>query len=200
VALTRADEFLGRAESPKEQERRLNDILEAFQSLLKLKEAGEISGIGMNGGDWRCLEVLDRHVPLDWLRLSGCYTPMRHEPDLVRFMTSLSERKIPIVLASVFQGGFFVGAQHLDNRALVASDPRDARKLAWRKSFIALCQGHGISPAHACIQFALSAPGVVAVAIDTARPDRVAENVQSVLTTVSGEFWESMKEEGLIAP
>jgi D-threo-aldose 1-dehydrogenase len=197
VALAGADEYLSGGDSPTEQDRRLNEIVGAFQALLKLKEAGEIAGIGLDGNDWRRIEMIDRHVPLDWLRLWGCYTPLRHEPDLLRFTTSLSERKIPIVLAGVFQGGFLVGGLQLDNRALDASDPRDARELAWRKSFVALCQGHGISPAHACIQFALSAPGVKAVAIDTTRPEHVAENVRSVLTPVPNALWESMKEEGL---
>jgi D-threo-aldose 1-dehydrogenase len=124
---------------------------------------------------------------------------MRHVPDLVQFMDSLAARQVPIVLGGVFQEGFLVGGQRLDNQDLNPDDPRDARQLAWRKSFVALCQGHGISPAHACIQFAMSAPGAVAVAINTSRPERVAENIRSVLTSAPDALWESMKEEGLLA-
>jgi D-threo-aldose 1-dehydrogenase len=199
VALAGADEYLAGADTPAEEDRRLDEIVGAFQTLSKLKEAGEIAGVGLDGNDWRPVEMIERHVRPDWVRLAGCYSPLRHEPDLLRFMTSLSERKIPIVLAGIFQGGFLVGGPKLDNGTLDPSDPRDARHLAWRKSFVALCQGHGISPAHACIQFALSAPGVTAVAIDTTRPEHVAENVQSVLTTVPAAFWESMSEEGLLS-
>ena len=57
----------------------------------------------------------------------------------------------------------------------------------------------GITPAEACIQFALSGPGVVALILNSSHPDRVAENIASVERTVPNAFWASMKEEGLLA-
>jgi len=199
VAINEADKYLDEAASPQERDRRIADVTRAFQELLKLKEAGEVVAVGVAGKDWRCIEMIGKHVPFDWVRLSGCFSPMHGAPDVVRFMASLAERQIPIVLAGVFHSGFLVGGQCYDHRVLDTEDEQDARQLAWRKSFVALCHGHGISPAHACIQFALSAPGVVAVAVDTTQPERVAENVRSVLTRVPGSLWESMKEEGLLA-
>ena len=44
-----------------------------------------------------------------------------------------------------------------------------------------------------------SAPGIVAVALNTSHPDRVADNVEMVLKESRNGFWASMKEEGLIA-
>jgi D-threo-aldose 1-dehydrogenase len=79
-----------------------------------------------------------------------------------------------------------------------AEDDTQRGLLAWRKAFVALCDGHGITPAHACIQFALSLPGVVAVQLDSSYPDRVAENIRSGFTRVPPNFWASMIEEGLL--
>ena len=52
----------------------------------------------------------------------------------------------------------------------------------------------------ACVQFALSAPGVAAVSLNTSRPERVAENVNAVEAAVPPAFWSDAKQAGLIAP
>jgi D-threo-aldose 1-dehydrogenase len=113
-------------------------------------------------------------------------------------MAELADRRVPIILAGVFDGGFLAGGNRLDGRAVNADDPSQRWLFAWRKAFVALCDGHGISPTHACIQFALSLRGVVAVQLDSSYADRVAANIRSVYTEVPRGFWESMKEEGLL--
>jgi D-threo-aldose 1-dehydrogenase len=131
--------------------------------------------------------------------IAGSLTVMNHPAELLDFISSLAARQVAVINSAVFHSGFLVGGRYFDNRVADAGDPADQRLFAWRKSFVALCHGHGVSPAHACIQFGLSAPGIVAVALNSSHPDRVAENVQSVLTKVPDSFWTSMKEEGLLA-
>ena len=114
-------------------------------------------------------------------------------------MTALADRQVAIIGSSVFHSDFLVGGSRFGNRMLSPEDPADQRLFAWRKAFAALCYGHGIAPAHACIQFALSVPGVIAVALDTSYPDRIAENAASAVTPVPDAFFESMKEEGLLS-
>ena len=199
LAINRPDKYLALATSPADRQRRFRDVLDAYGALYELKAACQVVAVGIAARDWRVVKEIAEAVAVDWVKLSHCCTVMRHAPELVAFMTSLAERQVPIVSSGVFEGGFLVGAQHLDNRALNRDNAADRSPLAWRKSFVALCEGHGLSPAHACIQFGLSAPGVVAVGIDTTYPDRVAENVKSVLTPVPDTFWAAMREEGLLA-
>jgi len=52
---------------------------------------------------------------------------------------------------------------------------------------------------HACVQFGLSVPGVVAVALNTSHADRIQQNVAAIATPVPPQFWASLKEEGLVA-
>ena len=59
-------------------------------------------------------------------------------------------------------------------------------------------QAHGVTPAEACVEFSRSAPGIVAIALNTSHPDRVAENVDMVLRQLPSHFWAAMKEEGLV--
>jgi D-threo-aldose 1-dehydrogenase len=118
---------------------------------------------------------------------------------LVEFIASLADRKIAIINSAVFHAGFLVGGRYFDYRVVSPDHPADKHLFSWRKSFVALCEGHGVTPAHACVQFGLSAPGIVAVALNTVHPDRVADNVESVLKKLPESFWASMKEERLLA-
>jgi D-threo-aldose 1-dehydrogenase len=163
----------------------------------ELKSAGLVLGAGVAARDLRTLSSLTPSA--DWMVLTGGFTLMRHPAELLASMTELAARQIPIIVSNVFEGGFLVGSNRLDGRVLSAEDPADRSLLTWRTSFAALCHGHGVTPAQACIQFALSGRGVIAVMLNSSHPDRVAENAGCVGQPVSDLFWASMKEEGLLA-
>ncbi len=170
---------------------------DAWRMAAELKYAGTVHGVGVAITDWQASrEWIAINVP-DWIVLCGC-TMMRHTPEMLAFIAQLSNRQIPVVLKGVFDCGFLVGGNRLVGRVLNVNNATDRSWLAWRKAFVALCDGHGVSPAHACIQFALSLPGVVSVQVDSSYPDRVAENIRSAYTEVPVNFWASMKEEGLL--
>jgi D-threo-aldose 1-dehydrogenase len=193
------DEYLAAASSPDDRRRRFDDILGAYRALAELKQRGEVLGVGVGAKDWRSIQEIDAAVPLDWVMLANSFTIMRHPPELVEFMQSLAARNIPIINSAVFHAGFLVGGKFFDYRVVNRASESDRPLFAWRKSFVALCQAHGISPMHACVQFGLRGPGVVAVALNTSHPDRVGENVSAVLDPVPPQFWASLQEEGLIA-
>ena len=121
------------------------------------------------------------------------------DPPVIEFVADMAERQIAVITSGVFHGGFLTGGKAVDGRMLRPDDEADRPLLAWRKSFVALCEGHGVAPIDACARFGLSVPGVVAVRFDTSHPDRVAADVDAVTKQVPNELWESMKEEGLIA-
>jgi D-threo-aldose 1-dehydrogenase len=193
------DEYLAAASSPDDRRCRFDDIRDAYRGLAELKQRGEVVGVGVGAKDWRSVQEIDAAVPLDWVMLANSFTVMRHPPELLRFMESLAERNIPIINSAVFHAGFLVGGPYFDYRIVNAQNDADRPLFAWRKSFVALCEAHGISPMHACVQFGKSGPGVAAVALNTSHPDRVGENVAAVLNPVPPQFWGSLKEEGLIA-
>ena len=193
------DEYLAAATSPADRDRRFDDILGAYQALRDLKASGIVVAIGVAAKDWRAVREIDEAVDLDWVMLANSFTVMNHPAELVDFMASLADRKIAIINSAVFHAGFLVGGRYFDYRVVSPDNPADKHLFAWRKSFVALCEAHGVLPAHACVQFGLSAPGIAAVALNTGHPDRIAENVESVLRKVPETFWGSMKEEGLLA-
>jgi D-threo-aldose 1-dehydrogenase len=193
------DEYLAAATSPDDRQRRFDDIRGAYRALAELKARGEVPGIGVGAKDWRSIAEIDAHVPLDWVMMANSFTVMRHPPELIAFMESLAKRNIPIINSAIFHAGFLVGGRYFDYRVVSQDNEVDRPLFAWRKSFVALCEAHGISPMHACVQFGKAGPGVVAVALNTSHPDRIEDNVKAVLEPVPPQFWASLKEEGLIA-
>ncbi|HVT26785.1 MAG TPA: aldo/keto reductase [Lacipirellulaceae bacterium] len=170
---------------------------EAWQAVSGLKTSGLVRGVGVFTSD---ADALNLHpVDADWVWLHGGLTLLNHPAETIDFLKELAGRQTPIFASEVFGGGFLIGGNSLRGRMVNANDPTSRSLFAWRKSFVALCQGHGILPAHACVQFALTAPGVVAVELESSTPEQVAENVVAVLRKVPASFWESMKEEGLLS-
>jgi D-threo-aldose 1-dehydrogenase len=169
-----------------------------WRSAMVLKAANAVQGVGIAVRDRQAGARRLAEIDPDWVTLVGGCTAMRHSSECFAFMAELASRQIPIVLAGVFDGGFLVGGNRLDGVTLSADDAAHRSYIVWRKAFVALCDGHGITPAHACIQFGLSLPGVVAVQIDSSYSDRVAENIRSAFVEVPSNFWASMREEGLL--
>jgi D-threo-aldose 1-dehydrogenase len=199
VSVHDPDEYLAAAASADDRRRRFADVVGAYRALAELKQQGHVLGIGVDAQDWRMIQGIADEVALDWVTLAGSLTVLRHPPELLAFIARLVERDIAIINSGVFHSGFLVGGKYYDGR--VVSPERDADRplFAWRKSFVALCEGHGISPMHACVQFGLSVPGVVAVALNTSHADRIKEQVTAVATPAPPQFWASLKEEGLLA-
>lgn len=169
-----------------------------WQAAANLKAANAVQGVGIETRDWQAVARGVAAIKPDWVTFAGGCTVMRHATDCLALLTELASQQIPVILAGVFDGGFLVGGNRLDGRP-VSFDVEEQRAfISWRKAFVALCDGHGISPAHACIQFALSLPGVVAVQIDSSYSDRVSENIRSAFVEVPANFWASMREEGLL--
>ena len=164
-----------------------------------MKADGKVKAVGIAARDWNVAAQICDAMALDFVILIGCFTVMRHPSAMLDFLAALADRQIAVINAGVFHGGFLTGSDGFDGRAVTGDNPSDQSLFSWRKSFAALCHGHSVSPAHACIRFALMAPAITAVALNTSHPDRVAENVRAVCTKVPGALWASMKEEGLLA-
>lgn len=199
VSVHDPDEYLAAATSPDDRRRRFDEILDAYRALAELKGRGDVIGVGVGAKDWQVIREIDIAVPLDWVMIANSFTILRHPPELAAFMQSLADRGIAIINSAVFHAGFLVGGKYFDYRVLDPNKDADRPLFAWRKSFAALSEAHGIAPMHACVQFGVAGPGVVAVALNTSHADRIEQNVAAVVNPVPDHFWASMKEEGLLA-
>jgi D-threo-aldose 1-dehydrogenase len=198
VSVHDPDEYLAASACEDDRRRRLADILEAYRALSELKARGEVRAVGVGSKDWRIIQEIDAAVELDWVMLANSLTIYRHPPELVQFAESLAARGIGVINSAVFHAGFLVGGRFFDYRIVRGDEAADRERLAWREAFFAVCHRHCVEPDVACIQFALSAPGVVAVAMNTSNPAKIARNARAVEAAAPNSYWRDMKERGLI--
>lgn len=197
VSVHDPDEYLAAAESPADRRQRWDDVLGAYRALQELRRDGKVKGVGVGSKDWTVIRGIADAVDLDWAMFACSLTVYTHPAELITFMERLKERDVALINSAVFNAGFLTGGIYFDYRI---PDPATDRALfAWRERFFAVCREFGVSPADACIQFAMTAPGVVSVALNTSSPERIRQNVESVQATIPDRFWTALKDADVIA-
>ena len=129
--------------------------------------------------------------------LANSLTVYRHPEALIAFVEDLASRGIAIINSAVFHAGFLVGGKFFDYS--VVTRDQESELYAWREEFHTLCEIHRIQPSAACIQFALTPPGVLAISLNSSVPSRVGYNVAAVKTAIPANFWQDAKKAGLIS-
>jgi D-threo-aldose 1-dehydrogenase len=198
VSVHDPDEYLARASSAGERQERFGHLNEAYRALKELKRAGVVQAVGVGAKDWRVIREIHKQSPLDWVMIANSLTILRHPLELVEFVESLRREEVGVINSGVFHAGYLIGGPFFDYRVPPAGAEETARLHRWRQSFYALCRGHNVSPVHACVRFALSPPGVAAVAMNCGTPEQVAENVAAVQANLPPAFWQEAKDLGLI--
>lgn len=197
VSVHDPDEYLDAATDSDDRARRFDDVLGAYRALGELKASGEVAAVGVGSKDWTVIRELASRVKLDWVMLACSLTVYTHPPELLAFVEELRRQGTAVVNSAVFNAGFLVGGGYFD---YVQVTPEDRPELfAWRETFLAACHRHAVNPAEACVQFGLAPAGVVAVALNTSRPARVADNVRAVTAEIPPAFWADLKHDHLIA-
>jgi D-threo-aldose 1-dehydrogenase len=191
------DEFLATAKNPADRKLRFENVLGAYRALFELKKNGAVKAVGIGSKDWRVIREISALVDLDWAMLACSLTVYSHPPELLDFITQLHSRGVGMINSAVFHAGFLTGGAWFDYRK---PDPiADAKLFSWREKFLVVCKKLNANPADVCVQFGLAVPGVVAVALNTGKPERIAENVASAQNKIPPELWRALKEENLIA-
>jgi len=199
VSVHDPDEYLaGAGNDAEELTRRYEDILDAYEALFDLKQQGKVSAIGVGAKDWRVIKRLVRDVPLDWVMFANSMTLKSHPWELAYLIRELADRDVKVINSAVFNSGFLVGSDYYDYKLMRRGDPRADRLFRWRDEFFAVCDEFGVTPAAACVQFALYVPGVCSIALQSSNPDRVKENLDMAAVRLPEEFWRALRERDLV--
>jgi len=190
------DEFLAAAKNPAERKLHFENVLGAYRALFELKKRGAVKAVGIGSKDWRVIREISEKVDLDWAMLACSLTVYSHPPELLDFIAQLHSRGVGMINSAVFNAGFLTGGAWFDYRK---PDPiADAKLFSWREKFLAVCKKFDANPADVCVQFGLAVPGVVAVALNTGKPERIKDNVASVQNEIPSALWRALKDEGLV--
>jgi D-threo-aldose 1-dehydrogenase len=198
VSVHDPDEYLAKAASEGEAAALYRDILEAYRALADLKQQGKVKAIGVGAKNWKVIAQIAGDVQLDWVMIANSMTIKKHPPDLLAFMQRLQQQGVQVINSAVFHAGFLIGGDYYDYKRVEPDTPANKALFQWREDFFALCREYRVKPAEACTAFALLAPGVVSIALNTTNPRRVQENVAMAYGQIPAGFWRAMKARGLI--
>lgn len=199
VSVHDPDEFLEKATNETDYKRRYDDILGAYQALGELKEKGLVKAVGVGAKNWKIIEKIAGDVHLDWVMIANSMTIKSHPYELLSFMKKLESEDVQIINSAVFHSGFLIGSDYYDYQLLERDNIEHRNIFQWRDLFFALCSRYEIKPAEACVQFAMKAPGVTSVALNTTNPDRVRQNVNMAFADIPNDFWIEMINNNLIS-
>ena len=198
VSVHDPDEYLDAAASEGDFEKRFRNITEAYKALSILKSEGKAKALGVGAKNWKTVRLIADAVDLDWVMFANSMTIYRHPEDLLVFMGKLHSMGIAIINSAVFHAGFLTGGDYFDYVRIKPDSEENKAKFRWREDFFAVCRKYNIVPADACVQFAITPPGVVSISLNTSDPGRVKSNVESVERQIPVEFWREMISNGLI--
>ncbi len=192
------DEYLAASDGTADEEARWADVLGAYRALGELRASGKARAIGVGSKDWRVIERLVDACELDWVMLATSFTIYHHESEVIEFIESLRRRDIAVINSAVFHGGFLTGGEFFNYRPVDPKTAQGSKLIDWRDRFWRVCEKFDVSPAEACVAFGISSAGVVAIALNTSRPEKVSRNARLAETRVDPEFWRVLTTEGLI--
>lgn len=192
------DEYLAAAKTEDNYKKRYDDILEAYRALQELKAKGAVLGIGIGAKDWHSIQKIAKDVDLDWVMMANSYTIYNHPKDLVDFVGELKNKNITVINSAVFHGGFLMGSDFFNYTELNRNNPEHQKQYNWRDSFYQLCDQFQIEAPAAAIYFGLHIPGVSSIALNSSNPDRVRKNIEMADIEIPQNFWDAMKENGLM--
>lgn len=196
VSVHDPDEFLAAAADPAERGKRFEEVLGAYRALFELKRKGVVKAVGIGSKDWRVIREISEQVALDWVMFACSLTVHAHPPELIEFIAQLHARGVGMINSAVFHAGFLTGGAWFDYRK---PDPvKEAPLFAWRDRFLAVCAQFELKPVDVCVQFGLAVPGVVAVALNTGKADRIRGNAASATSPIPVAFWTALKDEQLL--
>jgi D-threo-aldose 1-dehydrogenase len=200
VSIHDPDEYLLAAKDRTDRDQRFMEILESYRALFDLKKEEKVKAVGIGSKDWTIIRELYEHVPFDWVMFANSFTVFSHPKEILDFMDSLNADGVGIINSAVFHGGFLTGGDKFDYREVDPESEKGRMLFTWRDKFNALCSGHSVHPGDACLQFGISHPAIVSMALNTSKPEKMNRNVEILQKEIPGAFWQAMKEKGLIDP
>lgn len=168
-----------------------------IRALEELKSSGQIRAIGMGLNAADSLETIATMVKLDFIIVAMPYT-LLDQSALAHGMQRCVEQGISIVIGSPYASGILAtGPGPLAHYRYGTASEEIQNKV---RRIQEVCAAHGVNLKAAALQFVLAHPAVVSVIPGGVRPEEVTDNIAMARAPIPGQFWASLKREGLIDP
>lgn len=168
-----------------------------WRALAGMRDAGEVQAVGAGINDHRMMAYFYERFDIDFFLVAMPYT-LLDQAALHTDFEVCRNRGIGIVVGSPFASGIL--ATGAVAGAKYNYEPAPAEMLDKTRRIDNVCAEFGVSLQAAALQFPLGHDAVAAVIPGATEPRFVSANVENLLRPVPGEFWEALKERGLIDP
>jgi D-threo-aldose 1-dehydrogenase len=109
---------LAKANNALEYYHLLDEIVDAYRALAKLKNEGKVQAIGIGAKDWKVIKTLYSQVSFDWVMIANSMTIMNHPEELIDFMVKLRDNGVTIINSAVFSSGVPYRGEFYDYRKI----------------------------------------------------------------------------------
>ncbi len=169
---------------------------EAMPTLAELRDEGVLGAIGAGMNRTPMLERFLRETAADVVMMAGRYT-LIEQGALTDVLSAAAELGKSVVAAGVFNSGLLAAHRPSPGQKYDYVDaPADILARAQRLADV--CERHGTTLPAAAIAFPFGHPAVVDVTLGMRSPAQVASNVDACRNPPPAEFWQDLKDRGLL--
>lgn len=167
-----------------------------YKALDELRRTGAVSAIGLGVNETESVLTVAREFELDCALIAGRYTLLNHEP-LASAFAELQDRKVSVLAGGVFNSGILASGTKAGELSYdYQSVPTDIIKKV--EALEAVCTRHGVELPAAAIEFVGMHPAVASVVLGAQTVSQVEDNIRAASNRAPQEFWNELKDQGLI--
>lgn len=202
LGLTRIDILLahdiGRDTHGEQADRHFADLADSgYRALDELRRAGDISAIGLGVNESAVCEQAMEIGRWDTFLLAGRYTLLEQDP-IHSFLPKCAEHGATIILGGAYNSGILASGTRGASIAPYNYAPPPPDIIARVQKLEAVCDRFDVPLAAAALQFPLAHPAVDYVIPGLGDAARVRQTVDLFETPIPADFWQSLRDEGLI--
>ena len=164
-------------------------INEAFPTLIQLRDEGVVKAVGCGMNQTNSLTRFVHEVDLDCLLLAGRYTILDNSSG-TELLQLCREKNIGVVLGGIFNSGLLANPEMNKTFDYVDASPEILEKA---QTMAGLAQSHGVSLAHAAVQFGLRHAGVSSIVIGARTRNEMNHDLSYAAEVIPQEFWDALE-------
>ena len=164
-------------------------INEAFPALIQLRDEGVVKAVGCGMNQTKSLTRFVGEIDLDCLLLAGRYTILDNASGS-ELLQLCREKNIGVILGGIFNSGLLANPEKNKTFDYVDASPQILEKA---QALAELARSHGVSLAHAAVQFGLRHTGVSSIVIGARTSSEIDQDLSYVSVIIPDAFWDALQ-------
>jgi D-threo-aldose 1-dehydrogenase len=172
--------------------------MSGYKALDSLRKHGDIKAVGLGVNEVEICERVMNIGQFDCFLLAGRYSLLEQEP-LHHFLPKCEEHGASIVLGGPYNSGILATGVHGKNIPHYDYAPAPKHIIDKVAKIEAICAQYQVTLAAAALQFPLGHPSVASVIPGLGSARRVQHTIELFNEVIPHEFWQTLKDENLLA-